>query len=143
MTGWIEMKEAVRRAGERELDLEIGDKPINDPQIMGSPYDVRVEGKYLGWASKARCDELRQIYADTSSRLRRSPKPNDISIQDIVTQVGFATRKCREVEADMVIAVTLHQVGTVAAAGVQDMRRQLEILHEHVLMLEQERRTHV
>jgi hypothetical protein len=134
VSGWDAMKTAVRRAAERELELKIGDRPINDPQILGSPYDVHVEGTYLGWASRERCDELRQLYADTPSRLRRSPEAPRSSIGDMAARVGIAAKKCRELEADLMIG------GEAVEQGVLGLRRELEMLHERVLMLEQEAR---
>jgi len=131
---WEDMRAAVRRAAQRELTLKIGDKPFNDPQIMGSPYDVHVEGTYLGWTSKEKCDELRQLYTDTPSQLHKRPNPTRWSMGEVATSVGIIAKKCREVEADLMLG------GDSVKHGVLALRRELEMLHERVLMLEQEER---
>lgn len=136
---WEEMKEAVRRAAQRELDLDIGTKPINDPQILGECYDVRVEGRYLGWLGPKKCDELRQLYKDTPSRLH-PVKPKEIDLDQLVTGIGTATKKCREIEADMMVATTPLQAGDAATQGIQNLRNRLEFLHEQVLLMQQEQR---
>jgi hypothetical protein len=137
MSVWEKMKTAVRRAAQRELELKIGDKPFNDPQIMGSPYDVHVEGTYLGWTSKEKCDELRKLYADTPSELRKYPNPTRWEMDEVATSVGIVVKKCRELEADLMMG------GERVRHGVLSMRRELEMLHERVLMLEQEERAGV
>ena len=131
---WEEMKAAVRRAGQRELELKIGDKPFNDPQIMGSPYDVHIEGTYLGWTSKEKGDELRKLYADTPSQLAKFRNPPKWEIDEVVTSVGIVVKKCRELEAGMMVG------GENVKYSILAMRRELEILHERVLMMEQEQR---
>jgi len=128
------MKAAVRRAAERELDLKISDKPFDDPQILGSPYRVRVEGTYLGWTSRDRCDELRRIYAETPSRLRKGSDPRPLTLGDLPGRVGMLLRRARELEADASIGQKN------VADGVGQLRREIEMLHERVLLLEQEER---
>lgn len=123
-----EMKKAVQRAAQRELELRIS-KPINDPQIVGNPCDVHVEGRYLGWTSQGNCEELKKIYASTPSLIRnKTPKPIDSS--DIATELGLVAKKCREIEADL-------SIGTVEGAmvGISDLRSKIDMLHARALLV--------
>jgi len=128
------MRDAIVRAAERELDLHLGTKPINDAQIAGVAYDVRVEGTYLGWTSEAGKAEARELYDSTPSRLRprveRAERTPDFGLS---TQVGLVLKKCREIEADLVCG----ERNPNAAVG--ELRTRLEILHESVLLAEQRR----
>ena len=126
-----DMKAAIRRAAERELELILGDKPINDMQIMGTAYDVHVEGTYLGWTSAQGKVEAQEIYDATSSRLRHEVERTPQADPELSMQVGLALKRCRQIEADLVCGKR------DVAVAFGDLRSRLEVLHESALMADQ------
>ncbi len=123
-----DMRPAIIHAAERELELKLGDKPIDDDQICGTAYDVDVEGKYLGWTNAAGKEEARKLYESTPSRLRPLVWRHIVQPQKMSAQVGLALKDCQRLEAEF---LTSHDDNVLGQLGM--LRRRLEVLFEMAL----------
>jgi len=121
-----ERRRAIIHAAEREQKLEIDQKPINDPQILGTAYSLRIKGQHLGWTSAEGCREARELYNKTPSRLRH--RWRELTLGNPVAQLArdseLAVAQVRRLEASLGIG------DNPLRDEVASLRALIEVLHE-------------